>query len=109
MHLPSPSYWPIVVAAGLPLIGYGLIYTLWLCVVGGLLVLGGLYGWVFEPVDDPDAGHGHGDDHHAAPMLPGGVPGSLTTGEAAVADTELQGGGVATLIDADRPEEPTDG
>ncbi len=44
---------------GLPIIGYGLIYNLWLCVLGGLFVLGGLYGWVFEPVDDPNA-----DDHH---------------------------------------------
>ena len=34
VHLPSPSYWPIVVAAGLPFIAYGLIYNLWLCVVG---------------------------------------------------------------------------
>ena len=33
VHLPSPSYWPIVLAFGLPLLGYGLIYNLWLCVV----------------------------------------------------------------------------
>lgn len=110
VHLPSPSYWPIVVAAGLPFIGYGLIYNLWLCVVGGLLVLGGLYGWVFEPVDDPEAGHGHGDDHHAAPMLPGGEPAAaLATGEAGADGAELEGGGVATLTEADRPEEPTNG
>jgi len=59
VHLPAPSYWPLVAAMGLPIIGYGLIYNLWLCVLGGLFVLGGLYGWVFEPVDDPNA-----DDHH---------------------------------------------
>ena len=28
IHLPSPSYWPIVLAFGLPLIGYGLIFNL---------------------------------------------------------------------------------
>ena len=62
MHLPSPSYWPLVAAIGLPIIGYGLIYNLLLCVLGGLFVLGGLYGWVFEPVDDPNAdNHDHGD------------------------------------------------
>ncbi|MFN3219532.1 MAG: cytochrome c oxidase subunit I [Acidimicrobiales bacterium] len=109
VHLPSPSYWPIVIGAGLPIIAYGLIYTLWLCVVGGLMVLGGLYGWVFEPVDDPEAGHGHGDDHHAAPMLPGGEPAALAAGEAGADGTELEGGGVATLTEADRPEEPTNG
>ena len=63
VHLPSPSYWPIVAALGLPIIGYGLIYNLWRWVVGGLFVLGGLYGWVFEPVDDPNADGHH--DHEA--------------------------------------------
>ncbi len=60
VHLPSPSYWPIVAAFGLPIIAYGLIYNLWLCVLGGLLLGGGLFAWVLEPADDPDAGH---DDH----------------------------------------------
>ncbi|MDG1876757.1 MAG: cytochrome c oxidase subunit I [Acidimicrobiales bacterium] len=63
VHLPSPSYWPLVLAIGLPLIGYGIIFNLWLCVLGGLLTGGAIYAWVLEPVDDPDAGHGH-DDHH---------------------------------------------
>ena len=64
VHLPSPSFWPLVLAIGLPLIGYGVIFNLWLCVVGGLLTGGAIYAWVLEPVDDPDAdGHGH-DDHH---------------------------------------------
>ena len=68
VHLPAPSFWPLVVAAGLPLIGYGVIFNLWLCVIGGLLTAGGIYSWAMEPVDDPDAeGHGHddhGDDDH---------------------------------------------
>jgi len=63
VHLPSPSFWPLVVAVGLPLIGYGIIFNLWLCLIGGLLTAGGLFAWVLEPVDDPDTGHGH-DDHH---------------------------------------------
>jgi cytochrome c oxidase subunit 1 len=62
VHMPSPSYWPIIVAAGLPIIGYGLLYTYWLCGLGGLMVVGGLFGWGLEPPTDPDAGH-H-DDHH---------------------------------------------
>lgn len=61
VHLPSPSYWPIVTAFGLPIIAYGLIFNLWLCLVGGLITLAGIYGWVLEPPDDPEAGHGHGD------------------------------------------------
>jgi cytochrome c oxidase subunit 1 len=67
IHLPSPSYWPIVVAFGLPIVAYGLIFTLWLCLVGGLIVVTGLFGWVLEPPDDPDAVHiDHGPDDHAS-------------------------------------------
>ena len=84
VHLPSPSFWPLVLAIGLPLIGYGVIFNLWLCVVGGLLTGGAIYAWVLEPVDDPDAdGHGH-DDHHD-----GDDPeGELATVGAAGNDTE---------------------
>ncbi|MEZ5247073.1 MAG: cytochrome c oxidase subunit I [Acidimicrobiales bacterium] len=66
VHLPAPSFWPLVLAVGLPLIGYGLIFNLWLCVVGGALTGLAMYSWALEPVDDPDADHGHGghDDHH---------------------------------------------
>ena len=62
VHLPSPSYWPLVLASGLPFIGWGLIFNLWICVPGAVLLLVGIYGWVFEPADDPDAAHGHHDD-----------------------------------------------
>ena len=61
VHLPAPSFWPLVLAVGLPLIGYGLIFNLWLCVPGGLLVGMGIFAWALEPVDDPDATHDH---HH---------------------------------------------
>ena len=62
-HLPSPSYWPIVLAAGLPLIALGLIYNLWLSGIGLLLMLSAMFGWSLEPATDPDVGHnGHGDD-----------------------------------------------
>ena len=60
IHLPSPSYWPIVSAFGMPIVAYGLIFNMWLCLIGGIIVVGGLYGWVLEPADDPDAAH---DDH----------------------------------------------
>ena len=62
VHLPSPSYWPLVLASGLPLIGWGLIYNLWLCLVGGLLVVAGMYGWTMEPSVDDEAPPGS-DDH----------------------------------------------
>jgi cytochrome c oxidase subunit 1 len=67
VHLPSPSYWPIVLAAGLPLIGYGLMFHLGFAILGGAVVLLAAFAWGLEPADDPEAAHGHddhGDDEH---------------------------------------------
>jgi cytochrome c oxidase subunit I len=64
VHLPSPSYWPLVVAVGLPIIAYGLIFNLGIAAVGGVIVLLGGYAWGMEPADDPEAAHGHGPDDH---------------------------------------------
>ena len=49
----------------MPLVAYGLIYTLWLCLPGAVLILTAIYAWAFEPVDDPNSDHeGHGEDGH---------------------------------------------
>ncbi|WP_421117843.1 cytochrome c oxidase subunit I [Aquihabitans daechungensis] len=63
VHLPSPSYYPIVLAFGLPWITWGLIYNLWFCAFGAVFVIWGIYGWVMEPSTDPLDGHSHDDDH----------------------------------------------
>jgi cytochrome c oxidase subunit 1 len=52
IEMPNPSYWPIVAAAGMPLIGYGLIYHWIFIPLGVLLLLTGLYGWKIEPVEE---------------------------------------------------------
>lgn len=49
IHLPGPSYWPLVVAGGLPVIGYGVIFNHILMIVGLTIVLFGIYGWAMEP------------------------------------------------------------
>src|SRR3954468_20603131 len=49
IHMPSPSYWPIVAAFGLPLIGYGIIFNWALVGVGVVVMLVGLFGWILEP------------------------------------------------------------
>jgi cytochrome c oxidase subunit 1 len=97
VHLPSPSYWPIVLAAGLPLIGYGLIFNLWWALPGALLVAGGIYGWALEPPDDDENphGHDHGDADHgdeppaAAAAEP--VPAAVGAGDAGAASEETSG------------------
>lgn len=60
IHLPNPSYFPVIVAAGLPLIGYGVIFHTGivgkiLLGLGALVTLGGLIGWGMEPIEDDAA------------------------------------------------------
>ena len=53
MHMPSPSYYPIVSAFGIVFVGYGLVYVPggWTAVgIGALISLWGLFGWSLEPV-----------------------------------------------------------
>ena len=56
IHLPSPSYWPIVLAFSLLVIAYGVIFNLMLSVVGAGLLLLAIFGWALEPsvADDSD-------------------------------------------------------
>jgi cytochrome c oxidase subunit 1 len=49
IHMPSPSYWPIVLAFGLPVVAYGMIFSLVLAVAGGVIILLGMFGWALEP------------------------------------------------------------
>ncbi|MPZ53054.1 MAG: cytochrome ubiquinol oxidase subunit I [Acidimicrobiia bacterium] len=63
IHLPNPSYFPLIVALGMPLIGYGIIWhtTLWgkgLLALGALLIIGGGIGWAVEPIEE-----GHDEPH----------------------------------------------
>jgi cytochrome c oxidase subunit 1 len=55
IHMPSPSYWPIVLAAGLPVMAYGVIFERLLIAVGGIIVLLAAFAWTLEPsVADED-------------------------------------------------------
>jgi cytochrome c oxidase subunit 1 len=54
IHMPSPSYWPIVLAGSLPIIALGLIYAIPVAIVGGALVVLAMYGWSLEPSTAPD-------------------------------------------------------
>ena len=75
VHLPSPSFYPLILAAGLPIIGYGVIFNRLIAIPGVLLFLFGIYGWAFEPATEPgdhegDHGHDdHGDDDHDGAAL----------------------------------------
>jgi cytochrome c oxidase subunit 1 len=50
IHLPDPSWFPVVAAVGLPIMAYGVIYQPVLIGVGALITALSLFGWVLEPV-----------------------------------------------------------
>ena len=55
IHMPSPSYFPLLAALGLPIICYGLMYKAWyVAVIGGLVTLASVYGWALEPATEPE-------------------------------------------------------
>ncbi len=49
IHLPSPSYWPLVLAISLPVMAYGVIFNLLLMPVGAAIALAAMFGWSLEP------------------------------------------------------------
>jgi cytochrome c oxidase subunit 1 len=55
IHLPSPSYWPIVLAFGLPVMAYGVIYNFLLIPAGAAIVMLAMFGWSLEPHTASDA------------------------------------------------------
>ncbi len=49
IHMPSPSYFPLIAAAGLPIAGYGLIFGVPAVALGLVITLAGFFGWALEP------------------------------------------------------------
>ena len=96
IHLPSPSYYPLVAAFGLPVMAYGMIYSAYaVAVAGGIILIAGIYAWGLEPSAEPGGhddhhveGNGHGppDEDQAQELTPAGVEPLVTaTSESAEA------------------------
>ena len=49
IHMPSPSYWPLVIAVGVALLGGGILTHFALSFVGGIIAMFGVVGWSNEP------------------------------------------------------------
>jgi len=91
IHMPSPSYWPLVAAFGPPIICYGLIYRVWAVSILGLIVLlGGLYAWALEPSTEPP----EPDEEPTEPTVPA-LPAPESAGE--LAGVGASGGGEPAL------------
>jgi cytochrome c oxidase subunit 1 len=56
MHMPSPSFYPLVLALGLPCLGYAAVFREILWVIPGLIfLLFGMFAWGLEPSVDEEA------------------------------------------------------
>ena len=66
IHLPSPSYWPMILSFGMLVICYGVIYSNLVIAVGAAIIILALFGWALEP---PTA-----DDSEFDPPVDGGQP-----------------------------------
>ncbi|MEX2031593.1 MAG: cytochrome c oxidase subunit 4, partial [Dehalococcoidia bacterium] len=51
IHLPPPSYFPLVLAMGMALVGVGLLSHLAVAVVGAVVLIYGVWGWALEPTE----------------------------------------------------------
>jgi cytochrome c oxidase subunit 1 len=50
IHMPSPSYYPALTAVGLPMMGFGAIYSHLITAVGAMFLMAGIFGWATEPL-----------------------------------------------------------
>ena len=68
IHMPDPSYWPLVQTLGFFPFGYGLVYANpWLIGIGALWLIIGLFGWINEPVTEGDDDDDGELDHEPTP------------------------------------------
>jgi len=96
VHMPSPSYWPLVASVGAPIIAYGQIYRMWaVSGLGVLVLLTGLYAWGLEPgtePPDPDDVAAEGHELAGGPetreLAAAGVGGASGGGDPALPGTE---------------------
>ena len=53
IHMPDPSFYPLVLALGMPIAAYGVFFDgltqVLLFAVGGVVMFAGMFGWVLEP------------------------------------------------------------
>ena len=87
IHMPSPSYWPLLLAGALTTMAYGFLYKAYpVAGVGVVVLLSSMFGWSLEPSAAPHDDHDDDDDTHAHGELAsepaagelGTGPGSLT-------------------------------
>jgi len=51
IHMPPPSYFPLIIATGVALVGVGLLAHVGVSIAGALIVVYGVWGWALEPTE----------------------------------------------------------
>jgi cytochrome c oxidase subunit 1 len=69
IHLPSPSYWPLLLALSLPVIGIGVIYNTLVAIVGAVFAVLSMFGWALEPSVADEADYEPPSDDRPGPEL----------------------------------------
>ena len=62
IHMPSPSFYPLIAALALPVLGYAAVFhsfgwSFALLAVGVLILVFGVYAWAIEPATAPEEAH----------------------------------------------------
>jgi Cytochrome c oxidase subunit IV len=57
IHVPGPSFWPIVLAGGLALIAIGIISSFTFSILGILILLTAIGGWAAENRSEEESDH----------------------------------------------------
>jgi type IV secretory pathway TrbD component len=52
IHLPGPSYLPVIVAGGVAVAVVGVVLAWWIVVIGGLVTLVAVWRWIRETRSD---------------------------------------------------------
>lgn len=57
VHMPNPSYWPLLVSAGLTIAAAGLLIHILVAIFGVAWTIVAIYAWSLEPASDPPNEH----------------------------------------------------
>jgi cytochrome c oxidase subunit 1 len=69
IHMPEPSYWPLLTALAITVFVAGILIAVPVLVIGGLLVLVAILGFATELVPVRAGDPGHADPHHEDPHI----------------------------------------
>ena len=57
IHVPGPSFWPIVLAGGLVLIAFGVVSSFIVSILGVIVLLIAVGGWAMENRAEEESDH----------------------------------------------------